>query len=81
TDGFSDDGINLTALKPILIELNSLLNEYNSRVIDIIPTIKQHLTQDLQEIYHQLEEKADNFEFDESKQILIELEAKLGIGS
>ncbi len=76
---FADGNINIDALKPLLAELNDLLNEYNSRAIDIIPNIKQYLTKDLQELYQQLEEKVDNFEFDEAKEILIELNNKLGI--
>ncbi|MFK5969034.1 MAG: two-component regulator propeller domain-containing protein [Candidatus Marithrix sp.] len=74
---FADIKINIAILKPLLAELNGLLNEYNSRAIDLMPKIKQHLNKDLQELYLQLEDKVDSFEFNEAKKILIELNDRI----
>ena len=76
---FSDEKNNITALKPLLLELDNLLNEYNSRAIDLMPKIKKYLNNDLQILYLQLEEKVDSFEFDEAKNILVELNNRLKI--
>ncbi|HHB92273.1 MAG TPA: response regulator [Thioploca sp.] len=77
TAEFADIKINITILKPLLIELDSLLNEYNSSAIDLMPKIKQYLNKDLRDIYLQLEDKVNNFEFDEAKKILIELNNRI----
>ncbi|MDM8568250.1 ATP-binding protein [Thiotrichales bacterium HSG1] len=76
---FFSEEVNIAALKPLLMELTNLLAEYNSRAIDVIPTIKQHLTESFQDIYQRLEEKIDNFEFNEAEKVLAELMDRLKI--
>ncbi len=77
TTEFADIEIDIIILEPLLSELDNLLNEYNSRAVDLMPKIKQHLNKDLQELYLQLEEKIDSFEFDEAKNILTELKQQI----
>jgi HPt (histidine-containing phosphotransfer) domain-containing protein len=70
---FSSGETNIIAIKPLVLELSDLLNEYNSRAIDVLPNIKPYLNENLREIYQQLEDKLDTFEFDEAKEVLTKL--------
>jgi len=69
----------IAALKPLLAEMSGFLEECDCQATDFLPTIKQHLGNEVEPLYQELQEHVERYDFEKAQKTLNQIVQILNI--